>query len=352
MLVDAKSDTSDNPSARSHQLSALENEIANLYINFGQRKPMGHSALERIFPHYFLLRWFLSDLDLLVILNTKRCRYRCKFCNLPAKSSPYLVPADDVLGQFAYVCKEMKHSLSVLDRITLSNEGSVLDLDTLPYDALEGIVRSASQIRSARRLVLETNLEFIDVDVLRCLQSLVPRLKFDILTGFETLNEQIRREILGKGWTIDHFEQGLDRLAEVGAALTCFVLLKPDPAMSDKEAVKEADFSIQYLQKQAKLRKIPLTIRLNPMYSAEGTSWATMANEVGFTPPSLSDALSVAKRAQERGIRVYLGLSSEGLATRNGTYMERDDFSRKLLSEAKMFNRFPSEIGKSGISGE
>lgn len=329
----------DNPTTRQVGYRAPDEEIAKLFNDFGQRKPMGQGATELTRPHYFLLRRYLSNLDLLVILNTKRCRYRCKFCNLPAKSSATPIPTDAIIDQFVYVCREMKHALSVIDQITLSNEGSVLDLDTLSLTALEGIVRSAACIRSARKLVLETRLEFVDVEILRHLEAIAPRLAINVLTGFETLDDRIRRKFLVKCETIQRFEQGLDRIAEARVHLTCYVLLKPDPMMSDEAAVREADASIAYLEKQTRLRGTPLTIRLNPMYAAEGTPWAAMASKAGrFVPPRLSDALSVAKRAQDRGVEVYLGLSAESLATSDGTYMAREDFSRDLLREAKRFN--------------
>jgi hypothetical protein len=301
---------------------------------------MGKSAEHSSRPHYFLLRPFLADLDLLVILNTKRCRYRCKFCNLPAKSSAIEISAEQIAEQFLYVCREIKHALSVIDRITLSNDGSVLDADTLPLSALETIVRCSSRIRSARRLVLESRLEFASSDLIRHLQEIARHLSLDILTGFETRDEQIREKFLAKRETIEQFERGLDQIARTRVSLTAYVLLKPSPSMTDEAAVQEANRSITYLHEQTECRGIPLTVRLNPMYAARGTPWAAMATKDGrFAPPRLTDVLTVAQGARDRGIRIYIGLSTEGLAFSGGTYMAREDFSRNLLRQAKRFNR-------------
>lgn len=324
---------------------AAHNLVAQLYADFGQRKPMGGSATHPTRPHFYLLRRFLTDLDLLVILSTKRCRYRCEFCNLPAKSSVTLVPTEDIVEQFLHVCREVKDALSVIDRVTLSNEGSILDFETLPCEALECLLRCISEIRSVRRIVLETRLEYAEVSVLRRLREVVPLATFDILTGFETLDGGIRRLLLAKSETLEQFGEGLDRLAAAGAALTCYVLLKPDPRMTDDEAVGEAEASIEYLQEQTNRRGIALTVRLNLMYAAEGTPWAAEARVAGFVPPRLSDALAVAKRARERGVQIYIGLSSEGLAADGGTYEAREDFSRDVLREAKRFNNPKSGDG-------
>src|SRR5262249_55826707 len=142
---------------------ALEEQVRQLYQDFGQRKPMGTSSPDPTRPHYFLHRTFLSEHDLLIIFNTKRCRYQCYFCQLPAKSSKSFIPGDDIIAQFAYVMDEMKHSLSVLDRLTFSNEGSILDPDTVPTSSLLAIATGIRELRLVRTLVLETRLEFVDV---------------------------------------------------------------------------------------------------------------------------------------------------------------------------------------------
>ena len=63
----------------------LPSYVADLYDSCGQRKPMPHATPPASIPHYFLLRTFLGENDLLVIFNTKRCRYQCAFCRLPAE---------------------------------------------------------------------------------------------------------------------------------------------------------------------------------------------------------------------------------------------------------------------------
>ena len=319
--------------------SEATKEIRFLYDTYGQRKAMGQAASSPKLPHYFLQRCFLEDNDLLVILNTKRCRYRCPFCNLPAKSSQTMIAAADIIDQFLYVCREVRHSLSVIDRVTLSNEGSVLDEDTLPKEALRVIISCISEIRSARCVVLETRLEFVRPDEVKQLTAGLHRLHTDILTGFETRDGTIREHVLAKGESIQEFEAGLDAVRAAGCSLTAFVLFKPDPRMTDRDAVAEADRSIKYLQRECTAREISLTIRLNPMYRAAGTPWEKLAlTKGGFLPPRLTDVLDVAERARQSGLRIYVGLSSEGLAGTDGTYMAREDFSRELLRRAVRFN--------------
>jgi radical SAM enzyme (TIGR01210 family) len=338
-------------------LGHLAAYVAWLYDTFGQRKEMGRPSPTLGMPHFFLLRTFLGENDLLVILNTKRCRYQCSFCTLTAKSSRTWVPDDQVVAQFRYVADELKHALSVVDRVTLSNEGSVLDQSTLGLAALDAIVEAIGGMRRVRRIELETRLEFVRPERLRELVALAPRARLGILTGFETVDERIRA-LLRKRESLGSFLGGLDRLAETDASLTAYVLFKPDPEMSDASAVQEATDSIQFLAKECANRGLPLTVRLNPMYRASGSRWARWAeSSSAYAPPRLTDVMRVAEEQAQQGVSVYIGLSTEGLAGDGGSYASRSDYSPRLVKYVKLFNdrnlqQFPwEELGDEPRAG-
>ena len=260
------------------------------------------------------------------------------------------MPDQDVLAQFRYVTSELRHALSVVDRVTLSNEGSVLDQGTLGGEALQEIVAAIGMMRQVRRIELETRLEFVQPDVLRRLQEAAPRATLGILTGFETRDQRIRDEILRKREPMPMFLAGLDNVQRAGLALTAYVLFKPDPQMSDQDACDEAGRTIEYLAAECMQRKIDLTIRLNPMYRAVGSRWARQADLLpGYAPPKLTDVMRVAEEAAADGVQVYIGLSAEGLADEDGTYRARDDYDAGLIRYVKQFNdgriaKFPWDV--------
>lgn len=324
----------------------LATHVAHLYNAYGQRKEMGRPSPALNVPHFFLLRTFLGGNDLLVILNTKRCRYQCTFCTLPAKSPRTWIPDDYVIAQFRYVTDELKHALSIVDRVTLSNEGSMLDESTVGQPAVDAILSAIARMRRVRRIELETRMEFVRSRRLQELAALAPRAGLGILTGFETVNERIRK-LLGKREPLATVLAGLDRLAEAGASLTAYVLFKPHPEMADVEAVEEARASIEFLGKECANRGLPLTVRLNPMYRASGSRWARLASASrSYAPPRLTDVMKVAEEEVQRGIPVYIGLSTEGLTDDQGSYTWRDDYSPQLIRYVKLFNdgnvqRFP-----------
>jgi len=316
-------------------------ELRDLYRQFGPPKQMGSSAPVKTQPHFFLHRNFLGEQDLAILFNTKRCAYQCKFCALPFKSSKDWIEPEFVLEQFMYVIREVKHSIGVLERLTIANEGSVFDETTFPREALNEIVASTRALPRIRKIVLETRLEYAGVDRLRELRDMSGK-KLDILTGFETQDPELREAVLGKREPLDVFLAGLDRIAAIDGELTTYVLFKPDPAMSDKEAFAEAEASIDYVADACAMRGIPFSIRLNPMYAARGTPWYTAAQKVAdYRPPRLTDVIDLAEKKMRQGMRIYLGLTSEGLADDIGTYRRREDFSSDLIKIA--ITRFNSQ---------
>jgi radical SAM enzyme (TIGR01210 family) len=317
----------------------LPGEAQQLYADFGQRKPMGNAAGTTRQPHFFLLRTFQGQTDLLVILNTKRCRYQCDFCQLPAKSSREWIPREDVIAQFGYVLEEVRHALSIVDRVTLSNEGSVLDDKTLDPAALEQILGAVDEMRRVRTVVLETRLEFVDEGRVARIAGILQRARINILTGFETVSPDLRDRVLRKREPLEAFRAGLDRLAALGLDLTAYVLFKPAPEMTDAAAYEEARKSIDFLREECGGRGVGLTVRLNPMYVAAGSAWAQRAAELPeYAPPRLSDCLRLAEEVAAQDVSIYLGLSAEGLSDPAGTYAAREDFGPGLLKAAKVFN--------------
>ncbi len=317
----------------------MRDEVRSLYRAFGPPKPMGNAPLNSAHPLFFLVRQFLGEVDLAILFNTKRCRYQCRFCTLPAQSSRTWIEEDKVLAQFRHVINEAKHTLGVLDRLTIANEGSVLDFDTFPRQALNMIIDASEEILGLSKVVLETRMEFVTDDVFRDIRGRTRR-KLAVLAGYETLDEEIRSAILGRRQDISTFEAGIGVLARNNTDLIAYVLYKPSPVMTDAEARIEASDTIDFLAALCERSGVKLTIRLNPMYAATGTPWHKEAMAAGdrYSPPLLSDVLEIAKEKRARGVPVYLGLTSEGRATDNTTYKARPEYHKGLLKEAIAMN--------------
>lgn len=312
----------------------------------GARRPMGLSSKSTTRPHYHLLRKFKGDVDLLIILNTKRCHYNCSFCDLPTKSGLQYVTSGDIQEQLSETFSHYRDSLDVIDRLTLSNEGSVFDADTMDPSVLTQVADAAKAIPALRRLVLETRPEFVTADALEKILRIADDCIIDVLVGFETQDERIRNVTLGKRQDRESLLNFLNLLStHERTAVTSYVLVKPGLDQDDDAAIEEARATIQYLACETQTRGVPLSIRLNPMYIPSETRWGKKAVALGYLPPRLSDVLRLARWAEAHGVPSYVGLSTEGLAESGSSYHCRDDFSKSLLKEAIQFNSSSNPLG-------
>lgn len=309
--------------------------VKDLYVKNGPSKPMNINKPANE-PCYFLLRKFLDLNDLLIIFNTDHCPFSCSFCNLNNKE---LVNNYDVLAQFLFVCNKLKHSLSIVERITISNNASVLNNLIFPENDLYTIIRSLNCFKNLREIVLETNMLYVNNGVLSKIQACTSK-SINILVGFETLCEEIRSNILKKPESINDFLKGLDILAEFQFGITAYILYKPDYNMSDNDAYDEALKSAKFLINESKKRNISLSLRINPMYASIESEWCRRAQKnKNYLPPKLSDVLKLSYYLRSRGIDTYIGLSTENSELLYGSYRDREDFSKDLLKEAIIFNK-------------
>lgn len=306
-------------------------ETKRLYKKYGQSKSM---KIEEE-PCFFLQRNFKGEQDMLIIFKTLPCQNHCKFCNLSEKRWHSNI---SVVEQFYYVVNKLKHSLSVLDRVTLSNNGSILDSKAVPLADLVLIIQALTQIKNVSTIVLETDIRFVNEDLLNYLQRVAGDVKLNILIGFETLDDKIRNDTLGKHKKLVEYERCLDTIANCNCDFTSHILYKPSQFMTDEEAYTEAKQSALYLINECNIRNINLTLRINPMFAATGTAWSEVAKKNStYMPPKISDVYSLALEL-ERYIPTYIGLSTEDKEEKWGSYRVRSDFNRDLLLKMIHFN--------------
>ena len=312
-------------------------DIKKIYCNYGPSKSMVVKRSNPDIADYFLLRKFSGLNDLLIIFNTRGCPFNCTFCNL--KKQKTTDKECDVLIQFKKVCWELRHSLSIVERLTLSNNSSVLNEDIFPSESLLLILRALKEFKSLKEVVMESNMYFIEANRIRNIMNIIQGKRLVILTGFETLNEEVRTKILRKPESVELFIQKLDILKECDCDFTAYILYKPDFRMTDNEAYEEAEKTVTFLHNEAMRRGIKLSLRINPMYAAEGTLWCEEAKRTPeYLPPNLSDIIRLARSCKEKGISVYIGLSTENSTKLFGCYRYRQEYSKAILKEAIKIN--------------
>jgi radical SAM enzyme (TIGR01210 family) len=277
--------------------------------------------------------------ELVVVFYTKRCRYQCSFCTLPSTSAYSDVPFDDVKAQFDRALEFAGPDLPSIGQVSLGNEGSILDDRTFPRPQLEHVLRTCSRLPAIQHVVLETRGEFVSEQVLDDGLTATAPSRLTLKIGLESADPDIRNRVLRKRMDLGQFESVVRLLGRKGVGLASYVVVKADPDHSDADGRADAIATCEYLKALCRDSGTRLTLRVNTMYRAANSAWATWADQRGWTPPSIFDLAEVMRAVVDDDVQVYAGLSEEGLATADGHYEARDDFRPWARAALERYNQ-------------
>jgi hypothetical protein len=160
-----------------------------------------------------------------------------------------------------------------------------------------------------------------------------------VTIGFETLDENLRNNVLGKNLDRELFEEKIELLGKLGIRLTSYVMLKPGPTMTEEEGIKEAVETIKYLNRKCRETETDLVIYLNPTYIARGSPLAYVMKSNGYKPPKIQSIVKVIFETKHLGTPIYTGLWCEDLSEPSGDFTERGDYDISLREAVKNFNK-------------
>lgn len=256
--------------------------------------------------------------ELFLAFYTKKCNWsRCTFCSLPSVSSPTQVDPYHIMSQALFVFDSVnKEELNQVRRIFISNNGSILDQDTMPLDVLDHICELAYLHCPLLEVIcFETRYEWIKKSMLEHFidnfqfwhhlygglgfREKTNPVKVQISCGYETQDQHLRNNILNKGYPEEIVQQSFRLCSEVYTKTRApilfdkYVLLKPALGMTNSEAIDESVQTISHLNELGKYFNVPISIRLNPTYVAKNSYNHKVFEEKLFSPPTLEDVINV-----------------------------------------------------------
>lgn len=290
-------------------------------------------------PIYAGTRMFLGRRDLVVSFYTKKCQFQCTYCALPQRSAPEDVSASDLNIQVDGLFQRFEEEIPRFQQFSFGNEGSALDEKRFHLASLRRLLERVGDMASLEVLSIETRVEYVSRSRLEDIRSrtLVPKL--DITVGFETQDDQIRQGVLRKNTSRRVMEDRIRLAADLGVRLTSYVMIKPAPWMTERDGIREAIATMEYLGEQCERSGVELVIYLTPMYVAEGSHLQLVSKPGAWVPPTIQSIYEVVIAGHAMGLPVYTGLWSEGMAGEGGDYRGRDGYDPVLRSALARFNR-------------
>lgn len=212
------------------------------------------------------------------------CRY-CGFRRLTTQGTP--VASEDIVDQFNWAIEHHDFVGDNISELDLFNSGSFFNDLEIPADARLRIFKGAAQISGLKVMLVESRPEYITRSSLfSAQQALDGNVDLDVAIGLDAYDDHLREQVLRKGYTKQAFELAVARLAEAGAGLLCYVMLKPW-TLSDEEALRDAVLCAHYARSVAERYGAACRIALEPTFVVPGTPLAEQYGKGAYRPPSL-----------------------------------------------------------------
>lgn len=293
-------------------------------------------------PSMFWFQESHEGLILFVVFYTQACRWsRCLACNLPSLCSKFHVGYKDIRKQIDWLFSQPQvvSQRKKIRKVIVSNNGSVLDQETFSSNALMYFTLMANEhLPNMRVLSLETRPEYVEVAELEFLSRAIKEgdtpTELELAVGFEIFDDHLRNDVLKKGLRKEIFEMLTSNMARPQFRLKVYMMQKPVPGMSDEEAVRDIEQAAAYfgsiVMRQlfvsgTEERRLKIDMHLNPTYVARGTALEQMFLRGDYSPPHLRHVARAVLSAEHEPISVYVGLSDEGLAVPNGSFLRPED---------------------------
>jgi radical SAM enzyme (TIGR01210 family) len=292
--------------------------------------------------------WFQNSIDgpvLFIVFYTQACRWaKCLGCNLPSKVSQHHVDYRNIMKQTDFIFHHLlsKRQRQDLKKIILSNNGSVLDEETLSTTALLYFIAQMNlHCHNISVLTIESRAEYVDFPecevIHRAIQEGESPTELEIAIGFEAFDDTIRNTHFKKGLTLDVFENLVKMLAQYRFRLKIYFMLKPVPGLSEEAAISDITEGIRYLDRISKRFGLQINMHLNPTFVAQGTPLEDAFKAGKYMPPKLESVRRAILAAESTGITLFAGLNDEGLAVPGGSFIREGD--EELINLLEEFNR-------------
>ena len=168
----------------------------------------------------------------------------CTMCGHLAKQTRQSkrITAEEFIQQFRMELKKIDFSQYPL--LNLYNNGSILNEEEIPPEALKEILKMINRQHNIKMLVLETRPEFVSEKKIKEIKHLVPDKHVEIAVGLEIKDDLLRTVCINKGFSLNQYQRAADIITRY-LNLRTYVLLKP-PFLTEKEAVDNAVETIKY----------------------------------------------------------------------------------------------------------
>jgi hypothetical protein len=140
-----------------------------------------------------------------------------------------------------------KYDMSEYPIVGIYNAGNLLSEKEVSTNALIEICSIIAQHSTIKRILVESKLEYIDVDKLQEMQRILGDIKIELGIGVETINEKIRDLCINKPFPNTLLEKKVELLRSIGVIPKTYLLFKP-PFLTEQESIDDFVHTVKALR--------------------------------------------------------------------------------------------------------
>jgi radical SAM enzyme (TIGR01210 family) len=257
---------------------------------------------------------------LMVILAAPGCAYArtsggCTNCGFPqAFGTGHPVSAEDYLAQVEAALARIPPGTAAPVEVDLYNSGSYFNPEEVSEAAQPAMLALAAARPDVAALLVETRPEYVTAERLKRAVAACEGKPLEIGIGLESANPEILSRRIHKGYTWEDFAAAAGLMAEAGARLLAYILLKPINT-GEREAIEDSVATARKVFALGRDLNLPARVALEPCFVAPQTPLYHAFEQGRYRPPWLWSVVEAVLRMSPLG-PVLVGLSDEGMNPR------------------------------------
>lgn len=256
---------------------------------------------------------------LMIVLKAPGCTWptkpgggctNCGFVDQTTRGAP--VGLADYRAQMEAALEGRDLGAEGVAEVDLFCSGSLLNDAEVSAEARVALLRRLAAEPAVRHVLVEARPEYVTPAAVRaCREALRPDQRLEVGIGLESADDRVRDTLVNKGFGRAEFEDAARVLADEGAALLTYVLVKP-MSLSEAEALADSVATGRYVFEVGRRFGLPTRVALQPVFVVPGTALAAAFERGDYRPPNLWTVAAVIQSLADDG-EVLVGLSDEGL---------------------------------------
>jgi hypothetical protein len=290
---------------------------------------------------------------LMVILAAPGCAYArtsggCTNCGFPqtfGTGNP--VSTEDYLAQVKAALARIPPGTQAPVEVDLYNSGSYFNPEEITEPAQSAMLALAVARPEVTSLLVETRPEYVAAARLQAALASCKGKPLEVGIGLESANPEILNRRIHKGYTWEQFAAAASLLAEAGARLLAYVLLKPINT-GEREAIEDSVETARKVFALGRDLKVPTRVALEPCFVAPQTPLYQAFEQGRYRPPWLWSVAEAVSRVAPLG-PVQVGLSDEGMNPRQVPH-NCERCTNRFRDALAAFNRTQDPAGLRALS--